>query len=411
MSAEDIVVALDLGTGMVTTLVGAVSEEDRVEVIGVGQAQSTGMKKGVVINIEETVRSIEMSVEEAERMADIDVDSVYIGLSGAHIASHNSRGVIAVAGADREISHEDVERVIEAARAAQVNSNREVIHIISREFIVDDQSGIKDPVGMSGMRLEADVHIVTGAATAVQNILKSVQKAGLQVRDVILSSLASSESVLTGDEKALGVLLLDMGAGTTDICLYVNGSVAFSSVIPLGGDHITNDIAVGLKTPTSSAESIKKLHGCALVSMVEDKELIEVPVTGGDKVRALPKKALCEIIEPRVEEIFRFVQEEVQKFGEGEMIPAGCVLTGGTALLNGMDRIGSEVLGIQVRIGHPVRVSGLSDKVKSPAFATSLGLLQYGLRDEMSGSSTGSFVPAGIGRIWEQVINWLKSIF
>jgi cell division protein FtsA len=411
LSAEDIIVALDLGTGKVTTLVGAVAEDGNIEIIGVGQAQSTGMKKGVVINIEETVRSVEMSVEEAERMADIDIDSVYIGLSGAHISSQNSRGVIAVAGSDREITHEDVERVIEAARAAQVNPNREVIHIISREFIVDDQRGIKDPVGMSGIRLEADVHIVTGAATAVQNVLKSVQKAGLQVRDVILSSLASAEAVLTTDEKELGVLLLDIGAGTTDICLFVHGAVAFSSVIPLGGDHITNDVAVGLKTPTSSAETIKKLHGCAMVSLVEDKELIEVPVTGSDKVRTLPKRALCEIIEPRVEEIFRFVRDDVQKFGAGEMIPAGCVVTGGTGLLNGIDSIASEVLDMQVRIGVPGKVSGLSEKVKSSEFATGLGLLNYGMRDDLAGGGGSSFMPAGLSRLWDQFMGWIRSIF
>ncbi|MFL5261485.1 MAG: cell division protein FtsA [Anaeromyxobacteraceae bacterium] len=373
-------VGLDIGTHKVCAIVAEMTDEGRLDIIGIGQTESKGLRKGVVINLEATVDSIKRVVEEAELMAGVTIGSAYVGLAGTHIRGFNSRGVIAVSGKNRVIEREDVRRALEAAKAVSIPVDREILHVLPQEFVVDDQDGIKEPVGMSGVRLEAKALIVTGAVSSAQNIIRCAQRTGLNVADIVLQPLASSLAVLSEDEKELGVCLVDVGGGTTDIAIFSNGSIVHTAVLALGGNHLTNDVAVGLRTPTHEAERIKKTYGCAMASMVDRGETIEVPSVGGGQARVLSRQILAEIVEPRVEEIFMLVQHEIQKCGMEELLASGVVITGGSTLLHGMPEMAAEVLGMPVRRGMPKGVGGLIDVVKGPQFATAVGLVMYGAR-------------------------------
>jgi cell division protein FtsA len=373
----DILVGLDIGTTKICCIVGELTDGG-IDIIGIGTHPSKGLRKGVVVNIDATVASIKRAVEEAEHMAGCEISTVYTGIAGGHVKAFASHGVVAVK--DKEVRQSDVERVIDQAKAVAIPLDREVIHVLPQEFIVDDQDGIKDPVGMSGVRLEAKALIVTGAVSSAQNIIKCAQRTGLNVADIVLQPLASSLAVLSEDEKELGVCLVDVGGGTTDIAIFSNGSIVHTAVLALGGNHLTNDVAVGLRTPTHEAERIKKQYGCAMASMVDKGETIEVPSVGGGQARVLSRQILAEIVEPRVEEIFMLVQHEIQKCGMEELLASGVVITGGSTLLHGMPEMAAEVLGMPVRRGVPRGVGGLVDVVKGPQFATAVGLVQYGAR-------------------------------
>ncbi|NLV25499.1 MAG: cell division protein FtsA [Deltaproteobacteria bacterium] len=375
---DNLVVGLDVGTTKICAIVGNMTR-DGLEIVGIGCCPSQGMRKGMVINIESTVAAIKQALQEAELMAGCEIRSVFTGIAGGHIKSFNSQGVIAVK--DREVSQEDVRRVIDAAKAIAIPMDREVIHILPQEYIVDDQDGITEPLGMRGVRLEARVHIVTGAVASAQNIIKCCNRAGVDVADIVLEQLASSESVLTSEEKQLGVAILDIGGGTTDIAIFVDNSIRHSAVLSLGGNHLTNDIAVGLRTPMNEAERIKREHGCALGSMVDKNDTIEVPSVGGRTPRTLSRQLLTEILEPRVEEIFTLADQEIRRSGFADLIVSGVVLTGGTCLLPGMAELGEQVFNMPVRIGSPREIGGLTDVVNSPAFATGVGLVKYGCKN------------------------------
>ncbi len=373
--SENLVVGLDIGTTKICCIIGEVTE-DGIDIIGIGSHASKGLHKGVVVNISSTVDSIQRAVEEAEYMAGVEVTDVYAGIAGGHIKGFNSNGVVAIKGA--EVTALDVARVVDAAKAVAIPLDREVIHVIPQEYIVDGQGGIKDPVGMSGVRLEARVHIVTGAVTSAHNIIKCCNRCGLQVTDIVLEQVASAEAVLGPDEKELGVAVVDIGGGTTDIAIYHQGSVVHTSVLSLGGNHVTNDIAVGLRTPLGEAERIKQKYGSAVSSLVGDDEQLQVPSVGGRASRSLPRKILCEIIEPRVEEIFALVGREIQLSGFEDQIASGVVITGGTTSLEGMGELAEQVLDLPVRHGIPGGVGGLSDVVRPPKYATGVGLVLFG---------------------------------
>jgi cell division protein FtsA len=378
---ENIVVGLDIGTTKICAVVGEVTPEG-VDIIGIGTAPSRGLRKGVVINIEATVAGIKKAVEEAELMAGCEIHSVYAGIAGGHIRGFNSHGIVAVK--DREVTEADVERVIDAAKAVAIPVDREVIHILPQEFVIDDQDGIKEPLGMSGVRLEAKVHIVTGNVTSAQNIVKCAQRCALNVSDIVLEQLASSLAVLAEDEKELGVALVDIGGGTTDIAIFHGGAIQHTSVVAIGGQHMTNDIAVGLRTPQEEAEAIKKRWGVASSKMIKPSDVIEVPSIGGRKSRELNRQILGDILEPRVVEIFELVQREIEKMKLTELLASGVVLTGGSTLLPGMVEVAEEVIGLPVRMGVPRHVGGLVDVVKSPIYSTAVGLLMYGAQQEMA---------------------------
>lgn len=375
------VVGLDIGTTKVCAIIGEVGDDGIIDIIGVGQSPSDGLRKGVVVNLESTVKSITKAVEEAELMSGVEVSSCYVGIAGGHIKGINSRGVIAVSRQDREITQADVDRVVDAARAVSIPMDREVIHVLPQEFIVDEQDGIKDPVGMSGVRLEAEVHIVTGAVTSAQNIVRSVNRAGFEVNDIVLEPLASSFAVLTEDEKELGVVLVDIGGGTTDLALFVEGAIWQTEVLAIGGGNVTRDISVGLRTPIHEAEQIKIKYGCALTDLVKDEEEIEVPSVGGRRAKPLPRKVLTEIIQPRMEEIFLLLSREIKKTGYEDLVAGGVVLTGGASALPGVQELAERILDLPVRIGAPKGISGLVDVVNSPVFSTGVGLIFYGAKN------------------------------
>jgi cell division protein FtsA len=377
---DPLVVGLDIGTTKICAVVGEVVN-GQVNIIGLGTSPSKGLRKGVVVNIESTVQSIKKAVEETELMAGCHITSVYAGIAGGHIRGINSHGVIAVK--NREIGPSDVQRVIDAASAVAIPMDREVIHIIPQEFVVDDQDGIKDPVGMSGVRLEGRVHIITGAITSAQNIIKCANRAGLDVDDIVLEQLGSSDAVLTPEEKELGVAIIDIGGGTTDLVIFVNGSIKHTAVISLAGSHVTSDISMGLRTPMEEAEKIKKRYGCSLTSMVRKDETIEVPSVGGRKPRILSRQTLAEIIEPRVEEILSLVHNEVLRTGYGNLIASGVVLTGGSAILEGIPELAEQIFNLPVRRGTPIGIGGLVDLVNSPMYATGVGLVLYGSRNKV----------------------------
>ena len=375
----DIIVGLDIGTTKICAIVGEVTDEG-IDIIGIGTHPSKGLRKGVVVNIEATVGSIRRAIEEAEAMAGTEITHVYTGIAGGHIKGFGSRGVVALK--DKEVREADIARVIEQAKTVNIPVDREVIHVLPQEFIVDDQGGIKEPLGMAGYRLEAKVHIVTGAVASAQNIVKCANKTGLNVADIVLQPLASSEAVLTDEEKELGVCLVDIGGGTTDIAIFSGGSIVHTAVLALGGNNLTNDIAVGLRTPAHEAERIKQRYGCAQASMVDKADMIDVPSVGGREPRVMGRQILCEILEPRVEEIFQLVQHEIERNGFSDMLTSGVVITGGSTLLPGMSELAEEILGVPVRRGSPRGIGGLVDVVKSPIYATGVGLVVYGARHQ-----------------------------
>ncbi len=374
---ENIIVGLDIGTTKICAIVGEGTDAG-VDIVGIGTHPSKGLRKGVVINIDATVESIRKAVEEAELMAGVEISSVFCGIAGSHIRGFNSHGVVAVKS--REVASNDIKRVIDAARAVAIPPDREIIHVLPQEFIVDEQDGIMEPLGMSGVRLEAKVHIVTGAVTSTQNVIRCCRRTGLQVNDIVLEQMAASEAVLVPDEKELGVLLVDIGGGTTDFVVFSQGAVRHTAVFGLGGNHLTNDIAVGLRTSLMDSEKIKIKYGCASTSMVKKEETIEVPNVGGRRARALSRQILAEIIEPRVEEIFTLIHQEIVKAGYEDLIPSGVVLTGGTASLEGLPEFVEGIFDLPVRRGYPTGVGGLLDVVNHPMYATGVGLVLYGKR-------------------------------
>jgi cell division protein FtsA len=398
---------LDIGTTKICTVVAELAD-GQINIIGLGTHPSKGLRKGVVVNIDSTVQSIKKAVEEAELMAGVHLTSVYAGIAGGHIKGINSHGVIAVK--NKEITPSDVKRVIDAASAVAIPMDREVIHIIPQEFIVDDQDGIRDPVGMSGVRLEGRVHIVTGAITSAQNIIKCANRAGLDVDDIVLEQLGSSEAILTPEEKELGVAIIDIGGGTTDLVIFSSGSIKHTAVFSLAGSHITNDISLGLRTPLEEAEKIKIRYGCALTSLVRKDETIEVPSVGGRKPRGLSRYTLAEIIEPRVEEILSLVQHEIMRTGYGNLLASGIILTGGSALLEGIPDLAEQIFNVPVRKGIPIGISGLVDLVNSPMYATGVGLVLYGSR-----RMAQSRFKRGEGNIFSKVTHrmkeWIEEFF
>ena len=405
---ENLVVGLDIGTTKICAIVAEVGPGGKIDIQGVGTHPSRGLRKGVVINIEATVESIKAAIQEAELMAGCEISHVYAGIAGGHIKGINSDGVVAVK--NQEVTQADVDRVIDAARAMAIPLDREVIHILPQEYIIDDQDGIREPLGMSGVRLASKVHIVTGAVTSAQNIVKCAQRCGLTVADIVLEQLASSEAVLSQDEKELGVALIDIGGGTTDLAIWSEGSIIHTSVLAIGGDHITNDIAVGLRTPMEDAERIKQKFGCALGSMVDDEESIEVPSVGGRKPRVLSKRILTEIIEPRVEEMFSLVHQEIHRTGYEDLLASGVVITGGATLLEGMPELAEDILGLPVRMGMPSDVGGLVDVVRSPIYSTGVGLVLYG-RDHEDARFFRVREENVYSKVRSRMRSWLGDIF
>jgi cell division protein FtsA len=377
----DVIVGLDIGTTKICSVVGEVSG-DSANIIGIGTSPSIGLRKGVVVNIESTVESIKKAVEEAELMAGCEISAVYAGIAGGHITGFNSRGIVAVKG--NEINDQDVHRVIDAARAVAIPMDREVIHVLPQEYMVDDERGIQNPVGMSGVRLEAKIHIVTGAVASAHNIVKCANRSGLDVCDIVLESLASGEAVLTDEEKELGVALLDLGGGTTDLAIFSQKNIKHTFVLALGGNNLTNDIAIGLRAPHVEAEKIKKKFGSCVAQNINPEETIEVPGMGGRESRKLSRQILGEILEPRMEEIFQLVQREIVRSGMENMIPSGVVITGGSALLEGVNEIAESIFNLPCRIGKPRAITGLVDVVNNPMYATGVGLVLYGVRNQDS---------------------------
>ena len=367
------IVGLDIGTSKVVAIVGSVSHDGELEIVGIGSHKSIGLKKGVVVNIESTVHSIQRAVEEAELMAGCQIDSVYAGIAGSHISSLNSHGIVAIK--DREVFTQDVDRVIDAAQAVAIPADQKILHILPQEYLIDNQEGVREPLGMSGVRLEAKVHLVTCAVNAAQNIEKCIKRCGLEVDDIILEQLASSYAVLTDDEKSLGVCLVDIGGGTTDIAIFTDGSIRHTKSIPIAGDQVTNDIAMALRTPTAHAEEIKIKYACALAKLTGADETIKVPSVGDREPRELSGQALAEVVEPRYDELFTLVQAELRRSGYEDLIAAGIVLTGGTSKMEGVVELAEEIFHMPVRVGYPQTVRGLNDIVRNPIYATSVGLL------------------------------------
>ncbi|MEA3279705.1 MAG: cell division protein FtsA [Thermodesulfobacteriota bacterium] len=376
---ENIIVGLDIGTTKICAVVGDVSGNE-INIIGIGTHPSIGLRKGVVVNIEATVESIKKAVEEAELMAGCEISSVYAGIAGGHITGFNSRGIVAIKGS--EITQQDVDRVIDAARAVAIPMDREVIHVIPQEFIVDDETGIQNPIGMAGVRLEAKIHIVTGAVTSAHNIIKCANRSGLDVCDIVLESLASSEAVLTDEEKELGTALLDLGGGTSDLAIFSNDNIRHTFVLSIGGNNLTNDLAIGLRSPITEAEKIKKKYGTCISRNIIGEETIEVPGMGGRNPRKLPKQILGEILEPRVEEIFTLTKREIYRAGMENIISSGVVITGGSALLDGIAELAESIFNLPTRMGKPRGISGLVDVVNNPMYATGVGLVIYGAKNQ-----------------------------
>ena len=403
-----LLVGLDIGTSKVAAVVGELSPENVLEVIGIGSNPSRGLKRGVVVNIESTVQSIQRAIEEAELMAGCEINTVYAGIAGSHIRSLNSHGIVAIR--DKEVSSSDVDRVIDAARAVAIPSDQKVLHVLPQEFLIDSQEGIREPIGMSGVRLEAKVHLVTGAVSAAQNIVKCVQRCGLSVEDVVLEQLASSYSVLTEDEKELGICLVDMGGGTTDIAVFCGGAIQHTAVIPIAGDQVTNDIAVSLRTPTQYAEEIKIKYACALSQLANPDETIEVPSVGDRPPRRLARQTLAEVVEPRYEELFSLVRDELRRSGFEEFIAAGVVLTGGSAKMEGAVELAEEIFHVPVRLGVPQHVEGLFDVVRNPIHATGVGLLLYG-KETSQAHADRSATKVGISGVFARMKNWFQGNF
>ena len=373
---SNLIVGLDIGTSKVVAIVGEINNSGTIEIIGIGSHRSSGLKKGVVVNIESTVQSIQRAIEEAELMAGCEIHSVFAGIAGSHINSLNSHGIVAIK--DREVFSHDIERVIDAAQAVAIPADQKVLHILPQEYLIDNQDGVKEPLGMFGVRLEAKVHLVTCAVNAAQNIEKCIRRCGLEVEDIILEQLASSYAVLTNDEKELGVCLVDIGGGTTDIAIFTEGSIRHTGVIPIAGDQVTNDIAMALRTPTLHAEDIKIKYACALAKLTSSDETIQVPSVGDRPARSLSRQSLAEVVEPRYDELFTLIQAELRRSGFEGLVAAGVVLTGGTSKMEGVVELAEEIFHMPVRLGSPQNISGLKDIVNNPIYATGVGLLLYG---------------------------------
>ena len=405
---KNLLVALDIGTSKIVAIVAEVTADGALEILGLGQHPSKGLKKGVVVNIEATVTGIQRALEEAELMADVKIRDVLTGIAGSHIKSFNSHGMVAIK--DKEVSQFDVDRVVETARAVNIPMDQQILHILTQEFIIDGQEDVREPVGMSGVRLEVKVHIVTGAVSAAQNIMKCVRRCGLEVRDLVLQPLASAIAVLSQDEKDLGVCLVDIGGGTTDIAVFTGGAIRHTAVIPIAGDQITNDIAMALRTPTKDAEDIKMAHGCALRQLASVNDVIEVPGVGDREPRQMSRQTLAEVIEPRVEELYSLIQRELRASGFEELLSSGIVLTGGSASMQGMVELGEEVFHMPVRLGVPTYSGGLAEVVRNPRFSTGVGLLVSGLeqkkRDEHVRLHTANFKG-----VFEKMASWFKGNF
>jgi len=407
---KKMIVGLDIGTSKVVAIVGEIGPEGSVEVVGIGSHPSKGMKKGVVVNIESTVQSIQRAVEEAELMAGCQIHSVYVGIAGSHIRSLNSHGIVAIK--DKEVYGHDLERVIDAAQAVAIPADQKILHILPQEYVIDNQEGIKEPMGMSGVRLEAKVHLVTCAVNAAQNIEKCIRRCGLEVEEIILEQLASSYSVLTEDERDLGVCLVDIGGGTTDIAIFTDGSIRHTGVIPIAGDQVTNDIAMALRTPTQHAEEIKIRYACALTQLAGSDQSIKVPSVGDRPPRDLSRQALAEVVEPRYDELFTLVQAELRRSGYEDMVPAGIVLTGGTAKMEGVMELAEEIFHMPVRVGFPQTVQGLNDIVRNPIYATSVGLLLYGAEHNQETAGGGSSKAGFSGEsIFSRAKAWIQGNF
>ena len=405
---KNLIVGLDIGTSKVVTIVGTVTPADAVEVVGIGTTPSRGLKRGIVVDIESTVESIRRAVEEAELMAGCEINDVYAGIAGGHVRSLNSHGIVAIT--DKEVTAFDVERVIDAARAVAIPADQKLLHVLPQEFLVDSEVGIRVPIGMSGVRLEAKVHLVTGAVSAAQNIVKCIQRCGLDVRDLVLEQLASSYAVLTEDEKELGICLLDIGGGTSDIAVFCGGAIQHTAVIPIAGAQATNDIAVSLRTPTLHAEEIKIKYACALSQLANPDETIEVPSVGDRPPRRLARQTLAEVVESRYEELFTLVHDELRRSGYEEMIAAGVVLTGGSAKMEGAVELAEEIFHVPVRLGVPQYVEGLVDVVRNPIHATGVGLLLYA-REAVQGRSDGVAAKAKDPGVFGKMKSWVQGQF
>jgi len=407
-SEMNLIVGLDIGTSKVVAIVGEIKADSEIEIIGIGSHPSRGLKKGVVVNIESTVQSMQRAVEEAELMAGCEIQSVFAGIAGSHIRSLNSQGVVGIK--DQEVTHSDLNRVIDAARAVAIPADQKILHILPQEFVIDDQDGIREPIGMSGVRLEARVHMVTGAVSAAQNIVKCVRRCGLEVDDLILEQLSSANAVLSEDEKELGVCLVDIGGGTTDIAIFTEGAIRHTAVIPIAGDQVTNDIAVALRTPTQHAEDIKIKYACALTQLASDNETIEVPSIGNRPARRLSRQTLAEVVEPRYEELLLLIQAELRRSGFENLIAGGVVLTGGSAKMEGLIELAEEVFHMPVRLGVPQYVTGLADVVRNPIYATGVGLLLFGRSHHAKGGV--EFSRSGSAKsVWARMKSWFQGNF
>ena len=407
-SNSDLIVGLDIGTSKVLAIVGEINSNGEVEVIGVGHHPTRGLRRGVVADIESTVQSVQRAVEEAELMAGCQIYSVYVGIAGAHINSFNSHGVVGIR--DGEVSPNDIDRVVDAAKAMAIPNDQRILHVLPQDFIIDGQDGIRKPAGMCGVRMEAKVHVITGADSAARNIVKCIRRCGLEVDQIILEQIASSESVLTEDERELGVCMIDIGGGTTDIAVFSDGTLHHSSVIPIAGDQITNDIAVSLHTPAQSAEEIKKKYGCALVQLVDEGQTIATPSTGGRPSRTLSRQNLAEIIEPRVEELLMLVQGEMRRSGVEGLVGSGIVLTGGSSRIEGIIELAEDVFQLPVRLGTPNYDGGLCEVVRNPIYATGIGLVQFGHANRLKLARTAS-KPGRVKAIFRRIKSWFKGSF
>lgn len=405
---KNLIVGLDIGTSKIVAIVAELQPEGSLKVIGLGQHISRGLKKGVVVNIESTMQSIQRALEEAELMADCKINNVYTGIAGSHIKSLNSHGMVKIK--DAEVLQMDVDRVVETARAIALPADQQILHILTQEFIIDGQEDVREPLGMSGMKLEVKVHIVTGAVAAAQNIVKCIKRCGIEVSDLILQPLASSLAVLTEDEKELGVCLVDIGGGTTDIAVFKQGAIRHTAVVPIAGDQMTNDIAVAFRTPTQSAEDIKVKHGCALRQLADPREVVEVPGVDGRDPRQLSVQTLAEVLEPRVVELYEMVLNELRRSGMEDMIASGIVITGGSAMMRGMVELGEEIFHMPVRLGMPRYVGGLSEVVSNPRYATGVGLVLMG-KQQLERHLTGQMESSSFGRILERMKSWFAGNF
>jgi cell division protein FtsA len=405
---KKLLVGLDVGTSKIATIVAEVRPEGGFEVIGMGSHPSRGLKKGVVVNIETTVNAIQRALEEAELMADCKIRDVYTGIAGSHVRSFNSQGMVAVK--DKEVALADIERVVDTARAVQIPNDQQILHVLNQEFVIDGQEDVREPLGMSGVRLEVKVHIVTGAVSAAQNIVKCVRRCGLEVRDLVLQPLASAMAVLSDDEKDLGVALVDIGGGTTDLVVYTHGAIRHTAVIPIAGDQITNDIAMALRTPTKDAEDVKERAGCALSQLADPQDMVEVPGLGDRDPRQLSRKTLAEVIEPRVEELYSLVQTELRRSGYEELLSSGVVITGGSSVMQGMVELGEEIFHMPVRVGRPTYHGPLAEAVCHPQHATGMGLLMAGLQ-QMKSREAARMHAGSFQQVLERMKSWFTGNF